>query len=324
MTRTWAATALSVVVGLVALLVPASARADEGPHGGYTATNTPDGCAACHRAHTAQGELLLVASSTYDLCTTCHGTTGTGANTNVIDGVYTARRSPGPSPLQGVAGAGLLAGGFANTVMNTDFGEPPGSRPVTSSHSVDGTTPSTVWGFGPIDPSPNPGLANVVLDCSNCHDPHGNAGSLEQATYRILRSQPTGVGTLTTVADVPDRTTKIYTVSDASGSTYFGQNYPGYGGALARFCAQCHTRYLAGGSAGKTDSGDAIFTYRHPSSSNAVNCLTCHVAHGSSAQMTGEADMLAVTPGLGVTTGTDSALLRLDDRGVCVQCHDSP
>lgn len=324
MTRTRVAIALPVVMALVALLLPVSALADNGPHGGYTATNTPDGCAACHRAHTAQGEMLLVATSTYDLCTTCHGATGAGANTNVIDGVYTARRSPGPTPLQGVAGAGLLGGGFSSTVMNTDFEAPPGSRATTSSHSVDGTTSSTVWGFGPIDPSPNEGLANVVLDCSNCHDPHGNAGSLGQATYRILRSQPTGVGALTTTVDVPDRTTKMYTVSDASDSTYFGQNYPGFGGTVARFCAQCHTRYLAGGNAGRTDSGDAIFAYRHPSQSNAVNCLTCHVAHGSSAQMTGASDMQAVTPGLGVTTGADSALLRLDDRGVCIQCHDSP
>lgn len=320
MRRTWGG-GLSALAIVVLLTLPVSAWADEGPHGGYSATNTPDGCAACHRAHTARGELLLTATSTYDLCITCHGPTGTGANTDVVDGIYVARRSPAPSPLQGVPEAGLRAGGFASTVMNTDYGTAPGSRPVTSSHSVDGT-PGTVWGFGPISATPYEGLPDFRLDCTNCHDPHGNAGSLGQATYRILRSQPTDLGELTTYADVADPATKTYTIGDTSDSVYFGQSYGSSGRALARFCAQCHTRYLASGNSMLQDSGDAIFTYRHPSSTNAVNCLTCHVAHGSSAQMTGEADMSAVLPGLGVTTGSDSALLRLDDRGVCVQCHE--
>jgi len=313
---------LLAVVALVLLLAPASAFADGGPHGGYTATNTPDGCAACHRAHTAKSDTLLVATSTYALCTSCHGNTGTGANTDVIDGVYTARRSPNPSPLQGIAGAGLLGGGFASTVMNSDFGTPPGSRPVTSAHTVDGTTPGTVWGFGSISSTPDQGMTNVKLDCSNCHNPHGNAGSTGQATYRILRSQPTGVGALTTTADVREQATKTYTVAYPVDSWYFGQGYDGYGHELAEWCAQCHTRYLAGRSGMTTDSGDALFAFRHQSNADATNCLTCHVAHGSSAQMTGTADMSAVSPGLGVTTGTDSALLRMDNRGVCYQCHD--
>lgn len=315
-----------LVLAVVALLALQGgvAKADNGPHGGYTATNTPDGCAACHRAHTAKGEMLLAATNTYDLCTTCHGTSGTGANTDVLDGVYTARRSPGPSPLEGVAGAGLLAGGFQSTVMNSDFTTPPGNRPVTSAHTVDGTTPGTVWGFGAIDAAPNEGLPNVALDCANCHNPHGNSGSTGQATYRLLRTQPTGVGALSTNADVPDQATKTYTIGAYTDAWYFGQSYDGYGAALGKWCAQCHTRYLAGSNAMTTDSGDALFAYRHQSNTNAMNCLTCHVAHGSSAQMTGIADMSAVTPGLGVTTGTDSALLRLDNRGVCYQCHGSP
>jgi hypothetical protein len=39
--------------------------------------------------------------------------------------------------------------------------------------------------------------------------------------------------------------------------------------------------------------------------------------------MSGHADQTAVSPGVGVTTGTDSALLRMDNRGVCAQCHVS-
>ena len=65
--------------------------ADGGPHvaslnngsGGLTA----DSCAGCHRAHTAKNDFLLVQASTTDLCLTCHGATGTGATTNVVNGV---------------------------------------------------------------------------------------------------------------------------------------------------------------------------------------------------------------------------------------------
>jgi len=312
------------VLAVLALLAVQAglALADNGPHGGYTGTNTPDGCAACHRAHTAKGEMLLVASSTYDLCITCHGSSAVGAQTNVIDGLYAEGvNDPGG---QGVRGAGLLAGGFQNTVMNTAWSTPPpASRPTTSSHTVDGTE-GTVWGFGPINASPYPGLAGVPMDCSNCHNPHGNAGSFGQATYRILRTQPNGVGPLTSTADVVDQPTKTYTIGKYAEGRYFPEDYDGYGGALAKWCAQCHTRYLAGSKGMETDSGDALFKYRHWSNSNAYNCLTCHVAHGSSAEMIGHADQTAVSPGIGVTTGTDSALLRMDNRGVCAHCHVDP
>ena len=130
------------------LLVPTAALADNGPHGGYTATNTPDGCAACHRAHTAQGEMLLVASDTYALCTSCHGSAAAGAQTNVIDGVY-AEGVDDPGG-EGTKAGGLRAGGFENTLMNTDFSlTPPASRATTSAHMVNGGT-GTVWGYGEI------------------------------------------------------------------------------------------------------------------------------------------------------------------------------
>ena len=44
-----------------------------------------------------------------------------------------------------------------------------------------------------------------------------------------------------------------------------------------------------------------------------VTCLTCHYAHGSAAQATGWASNVAPT--------NDSALLFLDNRGVCQSCH---
>ncbi|MDF1541809.1 MAG: hypothetical protein RQ731_04970 [Anaerosomatales bacterium] len=59
-----------------------------------------------------------------------------------------------------------------------------------------------------------------------------------------------------------------------------------------------------------------------------VDCLTCHVSHGSTAEMNGFANVWDSTnpeedSGVGgVDPANSSALLRLDDRGVCQECHN--
>jgi hypothetical protein len=93
------------------------------------------------------------------------------------------------------------------------------------------------------------------------------------------------------------------------------------------WCSQCHTRYLDGSSGAGQDttgswgvpSGDAIFTYRHSNSSNKP-CTTCHVAHGSNAQMGGQYSSNFTYPD-GTPSGS-SRLLKLDNRGTCQACHD--
>jgi len=58
-----------------------------------------------------------------------------------------------------------------------------------------------------------------------------------------------------------------------------------------------------------------------------IECLTCHNAHGASTVMTGYANVAnsadpQVNSGIGgVDPTNDSALLKLDNRGVCEQCH---
>jgi hypothetical protein len=93
---------------------------------------------------------------------------------------------------------------------------------------------------------------------------------------------------------------------------------------VAAWCTTCHTRYLAPSGSWGTNSGDAVFTYRHTGdqvSSDAGsnrNCIQCHVAHGSNAQMPSSK---VEFPG-GTATSSDSRLLRVDDRGTCVMCHN--
>jgi len=154
-----------------------------------------------------------------------------------------------------------------------------------------------------------------------------------------------------------------------------------YSQQLSQWCASCHDRYHAqkvdSTAPGTTDTGDLIFAYRHKTgddtpvwdpvdaryestscgygchNSRNLNCVACHVAHGTSAQMTPVVQALP-WPGEGggaydqngngthlgegwlaqdtrteSTGGTDfdgesrSNLLRIDNRGICQDpaCH---
>jgi len=58
------------------------------------------------------------------------------------------------------------------------------------------------------------------------------------------------------------------------------------------------------------------------SDSDWIECLTCHRAHGTSAIMTGFAANPTAYDLPAFPSGTPSALLRLDNRGVCEACHN--
>jgi predicted CXXCH cytochrome family protein len=195
---------LAVVAAL--WIVAAPVAADAGPHlagesSGAT-TLTADNCAGCHRAHTAKGQMLIAASTESELCFLCHGSTGAGATTTVVDGV-----------LAGTA-YGLRGGGFTNALMDTSWTGAAVSRPVTSAHTYDGTSSVTMWGNGAIGSGAGP---KVTLSCSGCHNPHGNN------SYRILRPIPKGSGAAVGVT-VPEQTTRVYSVASAQ-SRYFGESY---------------------------------------------------------------------------------------------------
>ena len=302
------------LVTALLIVLTGTALADNGPHGG-TYGPTTDACAGCHRAHTATGPRLLTSTNTAQMCLSCHGSTGTGADTNVIDGIYVERDGNAETPAEGVPGRGLLGGGFTNALMDTNADGASGSAPTTSTHLYDGTA-GTVWGYGPISATANNGLAAFPLGCGNCHNPHGKSATPAGPTYRILRSVPTGtfVPALATTANVADQATKLYTVADPT-NNYYGQPYTGYTVSMSAWCAQCHTRYLAPTGSGSTNSGDAVFMYRHVSNGDlGMACTSCHVSHGTSAASTALASSASLAG--------DSAMLRLDNRGVCQACHN--
>ncbi|MEW6225055.1 MAG: cytochrome c3 family protein [Chloroflexota bacterium] len=362
--------------------------ADGGPHvasvnNGSAGVNA-DSCAGCHRAHTAQGEFLLVASSATSSCLTCHGTTGLGSTVDVENGVqYTLGTDGG----RDAAVLGYTrAGGFvtarigsgeavrlayqsgtnvrqlAKVPVRTD-----GSQPVTSGHlwndggEVHAAT-FPAWGNGPDSATPFVGAA-VTVECATCHNPHGNG------QYRILNPMPdpAAAGTdpfvpaavdapVTDAALPPAGDTRNYTIIQTNGGTgtllasqveglglpatagdYFRRRVPWNGTSgtsndapngqsatfttqISAWCLTCHTRYLSAGWDVQTP--DAIYTYRHTATNTSRNCITCHVAHGSNAQMTGfNSANMDFPGGLSANVG-DSRLLKIDNRGTCQACHE--
>lgn len=299
-------TSLVLVLTLALGLEPA--KANGGPHGGYTATT--DACAGCHRAHTATGPRLLIDASTQALCLTCHGAGATGATTDVENGIWTTTTNA------------LLGGQF-------------NSGATTSKHDVTSTV-LAAWGNA-ADRGSTADLAEG-LDCGSCHDPHGTAG------YRLLRWGPTTAGT----------------DYDSAAKDYDSESWGDPGANdLSDFCANCHSSYLETAAAvGSSEAAQARnnattnFTHRvdmvwntplagvtfganHPetlgydgtggtgdelplSTSGNALCVSCHFPHGTAATATGN----SVDAGPAASSSTEeSALLRLDERGVCQACH---
>ena len=208
-----------VFVG-AALIASAPAFADNGPHVTNMGTSAigsgPDGCAGCHRLHSAAGAGYLFRSATTEtqLCENCHGTAGTGASTDVMDGwSYTGTATTSVAPLR--AGGFEKAGIVGNSTSRSPLADPSNDRlitkaannisgtkatsAVTSSHAVE--VASTMWGYG----TTGTGAANVALECTSCHNPHGNGN------FRILR--PVAYAGTTDGSTLQSATTNNYFVA---------------------------------------------------------------------------------------------------------------
>jgi predicted CXXCH cytochrome family protein len=212
------------------LLGAIPALADGGPHqSGFQPHSGPslsgssginsDACASCHRAHTAPSAYLTIGDP--DLCLVCHGQSGTGATTDVMNGVqYKSGQAHSATPDQSAILGALRGGGFANARIDTanagrltywrsatdksQLGVVPvrsSGQAVTSRH-MDPTSASaaTAWGSGALG-SAGAG-SSITMECTSCHNPHGNG------SYRILNPIP-GDGT----GPFPEATTGV-TVTD--------------------------------------------------------------------------------------------------------------
>lgn len=323
-----AAAAIAAALAMSLLVQASVAFADNGPHI-KGAGLTPDSCAMCHRAHTAKAPYLLKESQT-SLCYTCHGSAGTGSSLDVVDGLGYTEHTRDPKKIAGA----LRGGGFKYALIESNnpsgngyVGEVPARSSgvlVTSTHSVDESS-QMAWGNGPISASVNYGTT-ISLTCGSCHDPHGNGN------YRILRPIPVESGAPEPGVTVPDVNTKYeiepgrFAKYDYTTENYWDvedENDPNFILNISAWCATCHTRYLAGSKSARTNSGDAVYTYRHRTnftSQGSPTCVQCHVTHGSNASM-GPYSSAVPFPD-GSSGGSDSRLLRIDNRGVCQMCHN--
>ena len=371
------------------------AQADNGPHVSTATTTATTGvkiadagqgrCASCHRAHTAKSAFLLSAASEESLCFSCHGGSGTGATTDVENGVGYGAASSTTYPdgtvqtvVRGSQVGALRGGGFEQAMLGTDQATkeiyfntsrsswssrnqliPPAAAPAETTSSHFGGI-GIMWGNGAISSTVNVGkdmstTTTTKLECSSCHDPHGNK------QYRILKPVPSDSGFATKIGTnleagifIKDTANKVYTtenyfvagdpaaVADTATRTILGAtsitnptpiekalsstapSVSSFQANVAAWCTTCHTRYLAPSNSWRTNSGDAVFTYRHTGENvggDAAanrNCIQCHVAHGSNAVMP---NSNVENPG-DLTPTSDSRLLRVDDRGICVMCHN--
>jgi predicted CXXCH cytochrome family protein len=182
------------------LLLAVPVFADNGPHVKNMGT-TPDSCAGCHRAHSAQAADITIQAQPL-LCYNCHGSGSAGATTDVKDGMLFADALNKSSARVALAtNAALRGGGFEYALLQTNayyapstgpFNEAPLAAAVpathgtSSAHSVDGNAVA-MWGNGVLGTS---ATAKVTeLECTSCHDPHGNG------QYRILKPAPTDADT---------------------------------------------------------------------------------------------------------------------------------
>ncbi len=332
--RRWTLLLAGAALWLFLAAIPA--LADGGPHvaanndGTGPAGLTADSCAGCHRAHTAQAEFQLIEDQA-TLCLVCHGSSGTGATTNVVDGV---QFDAGTTTVRGTAVIGALrGGGFLNARIGSSdaWRSATGNRkvpalasglPTTSAHlklagATFATTPGRAWGNGPNSTTPEPGPV-VTLACGSCHNPHGNGN------YRILRPEPNPPPGLTeplaAPAIVPDGptaaedlagATRNYTViqTDASGTPiYLATDVAAVGNASAG--DYWHQR-VPWTSASRNDYDNPIGNADKTIFKTQITawCSTCHTRYFQS--------------GFGVDTGDAIYRYRHDTTSSrpCTTCH---
>jgi len=314
---------LLVVLGIILLAGPVSAQnipwgAEVPVHYNFTLTTT-EGCAACHVTHTATVAKLLWGEyptgsapvTQTGFCYVCHA--------GLVGSPYNVE-------------AGLISPDMGFTTTNSwagYFGFDPGTTPATTSvHNVeDDITPgATNYAAADIPGNATADGISTGFKCASCHDPHAG----DKPNDRLLKEKPLAGNT-------PVTTVNFNISHDTMAVVDYAYDSTGNDG-LNAWCGQCHGKF----NAANDDGRDGFMgKYRHPmgvdidttdltyvqvylgkkgtvaSGNNLLNCLTCHKAHGTTVEANTDP-----WPGEdGSSRGPSSALLRLNKRGVCYDCH---
>lgn len=291
----------------------------------HSFTDNTSACAQCHSTHAGQAASLIIVSAayssayapnpnmTYKLCVYCHQGTVPQSKYDVVDGqIITGDAS---NNVWAASGGGVekipKTEGPASSIPAADI------VPVTSMHNVYEPDQTKVS----LPGNNQDANAKIELFCSNCHNPHGTSNS------RMLRSKFTRLNT-----DNGTWTTINVTGVTITLTNPLGNEVPAYNNAISDFCAACHVDYLASTSgSGSLTSGTYDSKYRHRVAKSGVSspisaasgfdaaklvlptstdgdliCTTCHNAHGTAS----------------VVSSGSSSLLKMDERGICQNCHN--
>lgn len=128
----------------------------------------------------------------------------------------------------------------------------------------------------------------------------------------------------------------IYTVNESaffSGNKMDGTKASGLGVALSKYCAACHTDYMAHSG---NETGTFNKAYRHSADSDSYTCVRCHFAHGTDRDIMMDAEGRTVEYLVNeehweqdvaedyiVDKNPSSALKRYTNMAVCWGCHTS-
>lgn len=292
-----------------------------------------ESCSGCHVTHTAvAAKLLKVGRTQTEFCYSCHK-------------AYT------DSPYD------VENGKIRPTNYTNDTDTPPGNSTagkfgfygggVTSRHDVD--SPSTNSPAYAANAIPGNYLANGNtgfpngFKCGTCHDVHaGDSPNDRLLKNRIWDVQPA----LSNVVNFTYNSTSLVVEKYAVTANEIN--------AINGYCGLCHARFnLTNDSAKQVvnavyqETAAGAVYYRHAvgvsitansspnlapylgnpdngstaAGKNVVLCLTCHYAHGTTKAANTDfpgwnRENDAETP-----TGSGAALLRMDKRGVCYDCH---
>lgn len=345
---------LALTAAAMLLLAP-SALALDPPytHGDFAANSK--GCADCHVTHAATAQKLLkFGTNQTTFCLACHGQQAIGSPFDVRNGKI-MKTANWDSTSGNVIDTSLwndsawvspsLAGGFANSY---DFGDSNTYKAVTSIHNVRGSqsafgTISNVTTYEYVYGNTIPGgSGSLDFECGSCHDPHaGGAYTNDQADKnpRLLKEKlfnKTGLRVkmhIDPATNVPTQYTSgfngwcggchdIFNTESTSRAGYVLE------GGRTKYMHQFNRKVYDTVYGGDTNPYTVEWlALEVDGTDKEISCITCHRAHGSSAQAlpTNFSRYAAYKAYDGTatttTTGSGSALLRLKQRDVCYKCH---
>lgn len=315
-------------------------------HGQFSATT--DACAGCHVAHAAQAPKLLKTGPTQtQFCYLCHGDGAASAPYDIKDGKTSDGTNTYPS----------TAGGFERWWDGSQYKTVTSRHNIWGLVGESGSVIDETYKVYQIPGGTGTNqIGGSGFVCGSCHDPHDGGkvpdgsgyitGSSTSANPRLLRRSITVIDSAYTdlYVSLKMSTVGTFTYQGVSSGVYRVIEYKS---GSTRWCGACHNRFKTSNRDSSLGSGHANYYFgmwRHPMDGHVVpppgfdgsidtgtplekpgsvyhvSCFTCHRAHGSPAAKTGWASSWPRDVDLGGTS-TTSALLRMDNRGTCYNCH---